>query len=95
MPERVPPELRALLALLPMPFASGIALMLIVCATLMLSVSQGKVLPLTTLPRTVRHLFELRGACEWCGALLLHSDAKTWCCKSGQYVLDPLPPLLL
>jgi hypothetical protein len=31
--------------------------------------------------------------CEWCGALLLHSDAKTWCCKSGQYVLDPLPPL--
>jgi len=68
VPERVPPELRALLALLLMPFARGIALMLIVRAMLMPSaavlpgVSQGKVLPSTTLPRTVRRLSKLRGA---------------------------------
>jgi len=97
--ERVLPELRALLALIPMLFATRIALMLIMHAMLMPSiavvpgVSQGKVLPSTTLPRTHR-LAPLQtpwriNPCEWCGALLLRSDTKTWCCKSGNMYLIP------
>ena len=68
-PERVLPELRVLLVLLPMLFATGIALMLIMHAMLMPSiaivpsVSQGKVLPSMTLHAcTVWHLFKLCGA---------------------------------
>jgi len=30
--------------------------------------------------------------CSHCGALLLESEAPTWCCKGGTKVLQRLPP---
>ena len=31
--------------------------------------------------------------CEHCGALLLESEALSWCCRNGTKKLQPLPPL--
>ena len=40
------------------------------------------------------HIFSWKSEpCQWCGAFLLNTESKLWCCQGGQQVLPHLPAL--